>query len=80
MKQKSSDTYIPDFEKDPEVAPKYVAVKPDRPIYGEFYNHLCNNGYKIFTDGAANVLLVYDDEIDYVLTCLKDRGIDYKFV
>ena len=58
----------------------YIAIKPDCTIQGEFYRHLCDNGYDMYVDGAKNVMLISEDHIYEALTCLDDRGVRYEIL
>ena len=44
----------------------------------ELDNHLSMNGYDFGIDTKRMYLFAYIDELDYVLTILNDRNIDYR--
>lgn len=43
----------------------------------ELENHLSMNGYNFGIDKNRNLLFVFIEEVDYVVTILDDRNIDY---
>lgn len=43
----------------------------------ELENHLSMNGYNFGIDKKRNLLFVFIEELDYVLTILADRNIIY---
>ena len=43
----------------------------------EVIEHLSMNGYTFDTNGE-DVLFIYDEEIDYVITILDDRNIEWE--
>lgn len=69
---------------------KYIAMELSFPedvddefeMIEELINHLDNNGYDFYVthDNYFNqivVLIVNEDEFDYVITILEDRNIEY---
>ena len=46
----------------------------------ELFHHLLYNGYKSIYDCFEDVVLIENDELEYIKTILNDRNITYKVV
>lgn len=46
-------------------------------VMNELTEHLAMNGYTFDTNGE-NIIFIYDDELNYLLTILDDRNLKYE--